>query len=398
MARAVLLLTFLLSCLLPRLTLGQESDRATTERRLQELQRLIEDEQKRLSQTREAERASMETLEQLDRQIALRTELVRTYRRRVRQLSEEGDSLRRSMSALEQDLGRLKGQYRDHAIHAYKYGRMHDLALILAAKSINQVLIRVNYLRRFGQQRKERLQAIADAGSALQQRRARLDSMLVSNERLLKSTQEETRNLAQLQENRKRVIAGLRAQRSQLEADLAQHRAAVNELNSRIRALAESASNRRRAEETSNPTAAAAFVELTGSFQQNRGRLPWPANGVVREPFGDIVNPVYGTRTPNPGILIDTPSSSDVRAVFNGRVVEVSVLPDFGTYVSIEHGEFQSVYSNFSTTFVNEGDQVRAGQVIGRSGTDDEPKGRAVFFALFRKGVAFDPQPWLSRQ
>src|SRR5690606_11706049 len=118
-------------------------------------------------------------------------------------------------------------------------------------------------------------------------------------------------------------------------------------------------------------------------------------DGVVREPFGDRIDPVYGTRTPNPGMLIDTPASAEVHAVFDGQVVEVSVLPDFGTYVAIEHGDYQSIYSNFSVTYVREGERVRAGQVIGRAGTDAEPRGRALFFGLFTDKRFIDPQPWL---
>ena len=117
----------------------------------------------------------------------------------------------------------------------------------------------------------------------------------------------------------------------------------------------------------------------------------------MREPFGDIVNPVYGTSTPNPGILIDTQPQAEVRSVFDGRVVDVDVMPDFGTIIVIQHGEYRTVYSNFSALYVNAGDYVTAGQMIGRAGTDNEPRGRSLFFAIFQNGQAIDPQPWLSR-
>lgn len=362
---------------------------------MQELQRQIEADQKRLTQTAEAERATLETLQNLDRQIALRTELIKNYRRRVQQITFESDSLRTSMTALERDLGELRTQYRRRALHAYKYGRMHDLALILAAKSINEMLIRVNYLRRFAQRRREKLSAIAATGAALQERRTALDEMQVRNQQLLADAQQEQRRLESDQQQRRQVIAGLRTQRVNIQKELDQRQAALQQLASRLSQLAETASTRRRVREAADPAATAEYVELSGSFLQNRGKLPWPASGVVREPFGDIINPVYGTRTPNPGILIDTQASADVRAVFDGQVVEVSVLPDFGTYVAIEHGDYQTIYSNFSTTFVNEGQRVRAGQVIGRAGTDAEPRGRALFFGLFTNKNFVNPEPWL---
>ena len=372
--------------------------RQATEERLTQLKAQIEEDQRRLTETTEAERATMETLQNLDRQIALREELIRNYRRRVRQITHESDTLRYSLSQLESDLGRLKRQYQTRAKHAYKYGRMHDLALILSAQSINQMLIRVRYLHHFADKRRDRLSAIVRAGEDLRSRRADLEQMLTRNEQLLREAEQEQRNLGKLTRSRREVITELRQQRSTIERSIEESQTAARELENRIRELTAAASARRRVAEAANPRAAEEFIEMTGSFQQNRGRLPWPSPGVVREPFGDIINPVYGTKTPNPGVIIETPASAEVRAIFDGQVIDVSILPEYGTYVVIEHGEYKSVYSNFSMTYVAEGDRVKAGQIVGRAGTDAEPKGKAVFFALFKQGLPINPVPWLSQR
>ncbi len=392
-----LFISLLLASLLVPFSRAQEtSDRETTEARLSELKEQIEADQRRLTETTEAERATMETLQHLDRQIALREELIRNYQRRVRQITSESDSLRNTLTDLESELGALKQQYRTRATHAYKYGRMHDLALILSAKSINQMLVRVRYLHRFAEKRRTKLSDILRAGDDLRARRFELGQMLARNEQLLREAEKEQRNLGQLQLNRRRVVSELRQQRSTIERSIEQSQTAARELEGRIRDLAAAASTRRRVAEAANPRAAAEFVEMTGSFLQNRGRLPWPTAGVVREPFGDVINPVYGTKTPNPGVIIETQASAEVRSIFDGQIIDVSLLPEYGTYVVVEHGEYKSVYSNFSMTYVAEGDRVRAGQVIGRAGTDAEPKGTAVFFALFKGGSPVDPVPWLA--
>lgn len=378
---------------------GQDADsRQGTEERLEEIKAQIEADEQLLSETVEAERASLETLENLDRQIALRQELIRNYGRRVRQITHEMDTLRAALNSLEEELNGLKRQYRSRAIHAYKYGRMHDLALILSAGSINQMLVRVRYLHRFADQRRDRLSEIQQTASQLRTRRDELQSVLARNEQLLREEQREQENLQRLQESRQEVIAQLRDERSTIQQSLETKREAAQELENRIRELAEAASSRRRVREASNPEAAAEFVEMTGSFLDNEGALPWPARGVVRERFGNIINPVYGTTTPNPGMIIDTQASAEVRSIFDGQIIDVSVLPEYGTYVVVEHGTYKSVYSNFSMTYVSEGDDVQAGQLIGRAGTDAEPKGMALFFALFKEGVPIDPEPWLAPQ
>lgn len=394
--RRLIFTCLLLGFLAPALWAQDRSDRETTEARLSELKQQIEEDQRRLVETTEAERATMETLQSLDRQIALREELIRNYQRRVRQITHESDTLRNSLTDLESDLGRLKQQYATRATHAYKYGRMHDLALIFSSKSINQMLVRVRYLHRFADKRRTKLSEILRKGDELRTRRTELEEVLARNELLLREAENEQRNLGQLQQNRRRVITELRQQRSSIERSIEESQASAHELESRIRELTAAASTRRRVAEAADPRAAAEFAAMTGSFQQNRGRLPWPSSGVVSEPYGDIINPVYGTKTPNPGVIIETSSSAEVRSIFDGQIIDISLLPEYGTYVVIEHGEYKSVYSNFSMTYISEGDRVTAGQVIGRAGTEAEPKGTALFFALFKDGSPVDPVPWLS--
>ena len=378
---------------------GQENDAADRERqatrqRLAELKAQIAEDQQYLSETTQAEQASLKTLEQLDRQIALRKELVRNYGRRMQQISGEMGALRTTLSSLGNELETLRNQYRNRAAHAYKHGRMHDLALIASSKSINQMLVRVRYLHRFAQQRRGRLAEIHATQKETEERNEELKDILDDNERLLDEERSEQQNLERLHQSRTRVISDLRATRSTIEQSLETKRAAARDLENRIRELI-AATDRDRLRAREDLATAEEYAALSGSFLENRGQLPWPVKGVMREPFGDTVNPVYGTKTRNPGIIIEAPSSAEVRAVFDGRIIDISVLPEYGRYVVIEHGVYKSVYSNFSDTFIAEGDPVRTGQAIGRAGTPDEPKGTALFFALFKEGSPIDPSPWL---
>lgn len=367
-----------------------EGERASTEQRLRELQNQIQQEQSLLSEAEQAEQASMDRLRNLEREIALRSELTTNYERRLVQLNTEGQELEQAMADLEGDLSELRGEYQDRAAHAYKYGRLHDLALILAAESINQMLIRARYLHRFAEARRSKLGAIQTANADLVDRQAKLDSTRSQIQQLLVAAEDEQDNLQQLQRERQRVIRELRSQRRTLQASIQEKRVAATELESRLERIAAAA----RAGASANT---AAYAALSGSFRQNKGRLPWPTGGVVTEPFGDRIHPVYGTRTPNPGLFIAAEPSAEVRAVFEGEVIEVSVLPDFGRYMVVAHGEYLTVYSNFSLIYATVGDQVEAGEVLGRAGTDAEARGPGIFFALFRGDEgAIDPAAWLQ--
>ena len=369
------------------------NERATTEQRLAELRQQIAQGEQQLSETEEAEQATLQTLRNLDRELAIRTELTANYQTRLAELADESDSLRASLDQLEEDLGVLKEQYRRRAIHAYKYGRLHDLALILSANSINQMLVRVRYLNRFADQRRKKLEEFDEAVAELEDRRTKLVEARVQTQLLLQEAQKEQQNMQRLKQNRRGVIRQLQDQQTVIAEELDKNRKAATAFETRIRELIASETARRRAE--SLPQDEVDFAGLSGSFMSNKGQLPWPTNGVVVEPYGEVVNPVHGTTTPNPGVLIATKPQTEVRSVFDGTVLSVSVIPEFGTYIAIGHGEYQSVYSNFSMIYVTEGTAVTAGQVIGRAGTDAEPKQAGIFFGLFKDGAPFNPMPWL---
>ena len=131
-------------------------------------------------------------------------------------------------------------------------------------------------------------------------------------------------------------------------------------------------------------------------FLAQKGSLSWPAEGEISEPFGTRVNEVYGTKVHNPGILIATTPSADVTSVFEGEVEAVYTMPEFGRVITINHGAYVSLYGNMSDIQVESGMAVEQGQLIGTAGTDDEPKGASVFFALFEDGKEADPEMWLG--
>ena len=196
---------------------------------------------------------------------------------------------------------------------------------------------------------------------------------------------------------RNKVISELKKQKVSLQKDLDDKQREADELESMIRQIISGESNAR-VRTPVNPVEAAANAELSGAFMASKGRLPWPAQGAVIEPFGKVVNPVYGTVTLNPGILISTTSSAEVHAVFEGEVIDIYPMPEFGHVMTISHGEFTSLYGNLSLIYVPAGTTVRAGQLLGRAGTDNEPKGKAVFFGIFRNNSEVDPQDWLQRR
>ena len=198
--------------------------REDTEQRLRALQDQMTLDVIRITETEELERATLQTLTDLDRQIAVREELITTNQSLLSQIERSRDSLATSMKELEQELSGHREEYQNRAIHAYKYGRLHDVALILAAESINQMLIRIRYLRRFADQRRSRLTQIISATNTIKSRQEEMNTNVEEAQKLIAEASSEQSKLRELRSTRNRVIAELKKQKTDLQKDLGSKR------------------------------------------------------------------------------------------------------------------------------------------------------------------------------
>lgn len=395
----LLLLGVVLATLLASSAHGQdvENQRASTERRLNQLEEQIQRERGRLQKTREAQETTQQKLKSLQREIALREELVSTYQTRLKELGQERSHLRDTLETFQSHLASLREEYQQRLTRAYKYGRLHDLALLLSSRSINQMLIRARYLQQFATARREQRSTIQTAAAEVRRSREQLAEKRAETRRLLAEARTERQNLRALERDRREVIDELRAQRSELKAEIERKQKQAEQLEQRVQKLV--ARTDREAEEASPDSRQPEISpNLAASFQKNRGTLPWPVDGAVTVEFGDQVDPVHGTTTYHPGILIATPPGTPVRAIFDGVVSGIDFVPGYGSYVVVRHGEYLSVYSNLSSLDISENQRIEAGEHIGQSGTENEPRGASLFFGVVDRSSSefVDPIRWLA--
>jgi septal ring factor EnvC (AmiA/AmiB activator) len=375
------------------------SDRESTEEELKTLETQLSEYESQLSAAQQAEQSASERLSELDREIRMREQLVSTYTQRNQQLEAEVEEVTGQINAVSADYDAIRLDYQRRVIHAYKHGRGVYLALIMAAESLDRIVARVRYLKRFTDQRKGRVDQIRSSTGDLDVRRAELQLAIEENDALMQKGTSERARLASLRGDRSEMLQRTQRQRTDIEGEIAQTRQQAEQLQSRIQELIAAEAQRIKAMTESNPLAAAEFEEIAARFEARKGSLAWPVSGTVTEPFGTRVHPVYKTETLNPGIEISSEPSAVVKAVFDGQVTRIFFLPGYGTCVTVRHGAHTSMYANFSAVRVSNQQRVSVGQILGEAGTVAEPRGPALFFALFSEdGEAVDPAEWLRPQ
>lgn len=127
------------------------------------------------------------------------------------------------------------------------------------------------------------------------------------------------------------------------------------------------------------------------------GELPLPVSGSVIRGYGMVLDPIDNMERFHSGIDIAAPVGSGVKAVRAGKVKRVGDSHVLGNYVLVEHapGSF-TLYGGLSEVIITEGQEVQAGQLIGKVGTSGDIPGGGLHFEVRKNYKLVDPLTMLQ--
>jgi murein DD-endopeptidase MepM/ murein hydrolase activator NlpD len=119
-----------------------------------------------------------------------------------------------------------------------------------------------------------------------------------------------------------------------------------------------------------------------------------PAPGAdVSSSMGMRIHPITGARTMHGGTDFAAPLGSPARGMMGGRVLEVSYDELNGNIVRIDHGNgLVGSYAHLQGADVREGQEITAGQNIGRVGSTGRSTGPHLHVTMRRNGELVDPE------
>ncbi|MFN1834881.1 murein hydrolase activator EnvC [Balneola sp. MJW-20] len=385
--------------------------------------------QNKVNQTEEEYDKIYKQYQNLNNLIALQDDKIRSLEEEQMQIMTEISLNEEEIEMREAELQELIRNYKEIILYAYKNGRSSNLELLLTSESLNQMVVRSFYLKKFEEQKNKQAEVIRNRKEELSEVRQLLEFSHEKNQEIISEIQEEKTELGDQRKRQARTVESLQEERTKILADLrnarlakenldnvmndliADERSARDAENERLRKLAE-------ARQISDPDARATEIakydtpiadgtlisestlaSFDLAFRNSKGNLPWPVDSrTIAQAFGRVRNPLYGTITEHPGIDIVAEASSEVRSIAEGYVYRVTPIPEYGEVVIVSHGSHYTVYGNLSEIFVNSGTVLRAGDIIGRSGTADSERGEILFFTVRRGTQWLDPITWLSRR
>ncbi len=131
--------------------------------------------------------------------------------------------------------------------------------------------------------------------------------------------------------------------------------------------------------------AASAFAQEPSPVPAgDHDKFRWPLRGAVIEPFKP---------GKNDGVDIAAPVGEPVHAAADGVVISAGdEMKTYGKLVVIRHDNgYVTVYADMNEILVKEGDKVRRGAIIAKSGQTGAARSPRLHFELRKDGKPVDP-------
>ncbi len=274
---------------------------------------------------------------------------------------------------------------------------------IIASDNLGQAFRRYGYLRDLSKQMSIQAGKIRAAQDTLRRQTEELAVMKKQAETLRGQRVAEMSKLQSEESASQNLVNQLKKDKKKYQQDLAKKQKEVEALNREIERLVRKEMEARKKSEakssgkssTSSASSKPVDYTLAKQFEANKGKLPWPAEGPVVDHFGQHNHPVYtNLKLPfNNGVTIALQKGTAVKAVFDGEVRQIVVMPGYNKCVLVQHGNYFSFYCKLGSVNVKSGDKVKTGQKIGTVDTiGDETQ---LHFQIWSGRTPQNPEAWL---
>ena len=381
-------LLLLVALALPVAARAQDSLEISKQRELEETRRQARESRAMAQQLKGKETQALGQLHRTDRELSLTRNRLRNLLRRRQNLGQQLELTRTDLQMSIHSLTGARERLRHRLRSIYKVGPARDLEVLLSQQSFAQLLARWDFLLMVAEQDRQLMEEVRDRKVQVEQLESRLAGHLTQIERTTRLTTGENKRLNKLRIQRATQVQSIQTQRQAYEAAAAELERSARALQSLLVRLEQ----KRR-----NETSRGAPEPYSGDFAKGQGSLEWPVRGNLVGRFGPETHPRFGTTINNNGVDISAQIGTPVRTVGKGRVEYTSEdYASYGPIVIINHGDgYFTLYAHLSEILVTVGQEIPAGQIIGRVGDTGSLKGPELHFEVRKGGTALNPEDWL---
>ena len=369
---------------------AQEEKRARLEREIEILDR-------QLSENASKSSSMLSNLTLIRKKVSNRKALVAESDREIRVLSDKIYLKQRSINRMQARIDTLSNHYSKLVLSAYKN---RDARLwymyMLASEDLGQAYRRFGYFKNLSSHMKQEARTIRKLKDELEVEKDELQQMKKAAEAVKAQRVSELSKLRKDESKVDNIVKQLKKDRRKYEKQLTEKKKEIVALNREIERIIAEATDPSSKKGSGVRKDDPAAVALSAEFAKNKGKLPWPVNGSVIKKFGKQYHPVFKNLElpPNNGVDIAVKKGTQAKAVFDGVVKQVFVMPGYNQCVLVQHGNsYFTFYCRLGSVNVKGGDKVVTGEVLG---TVDTILGQdQLHFELWKNTVPQNPENWI---
>ena len=397
--KRILFAVFLISV---QIVSSQASSRKDLENQKQAIQKELKQINNLLFINNKKKEVAFSDIENLTLKIQRQQEIVKLTNRQINILNEEISQNQKTKANLEKNLEEIKLAYKQMIIRSYKArSGKNKLMFILSAETFFQAFKRTQYIKQYASHRRSQAKKIVLISENISNVIKDLSQRLDLKRDLLQKNRDNQKTLESEKTRVNKMAYQLRSQEKKYKRNIVLKQKESEKIDKEIEKLikeAIAASNRKKAK-SNNFSLTPEALALAKSFELNKGKLPWPVSrGVVIQKFGTQPHPVVRTaKIKSNGIVIATEKSAKVKTVFKGIVLSVLKFRGSNPTVLVQHGNYITAYKNLAKVFVEKGDNLDSGEVIGEVYNNENSGKSTLQFSVFKKTTPLNPIYWILK-
>jgi murein hydrolase activator len=370
-----------------------------------------------LSKKSEKEKKSFEALENYNKQAFLLNKVINKFRNEEAVMQKGIEILEKKIISTKDEIDLLMHNYAVYVVALYKKGVYLEIENVLNAESLRQALVRIQYLRKFSERRKDDLEEFNVKKQELFTAKTKLEIEKRKKKLLVVAKESDEKKLKIKLEEGNKILTSIKKDKDELIKIIDIKKQSHEQIKSLVAKLVKEAERKEKLrkkallasnegiinESTLNEESITSWeysleTKSFSSFSELKGNMIWPLNdGKIIKGFGQSKNLDLNTITVNYGIDISAENDPNVLCVADGIISAIDWIPGYGSVIIVTHkGDYRTVYGHLSEIYVSEGEKLKTGKVIAKIG--DTPDGKVLHFEIWNSRENQNPEVWLTNK
>jgi septal ring factor EnvC (AmiA/AmiB activator) len=383
---------------------------ADVKQQLQGIKKEIKEKKRLINKTARVENMVTGELAKIDQNLKEKQLTLYALNRDLQQAERSLYRTGTEIETLKSDIEHKKHQIQKRLVSLYKAGYVGDIRFLFSAETFPQMVESLRYAKSLLENDKNMVAEYNGRIEKLKGLQVNLERDAQSKEKI-KSDIELKKNEIESEKKKKAdYLTKVKQEKKNYQASLQELETNSKRLQTIIQRL-EAISRKQRIEDA-NKKRSVKKKEIAGKierkeetllppssssgFGSQKGRLPMPVHGQIIGKFGRQKHPQFNSYTFNNGISISAPTGTDVRSIYDGKVIFAEYFKGYGNMIIVDHGGgYFSLYAHNSRILKKTGTTVAKNDIIASVGDIDSTSGPSLYFEIRYQGKPVDPSPWV---